>query len=415
MRSGLLISTLVSVALSTVTSRANAQGVPNDGFPSWQERTVWVLVNRDRADPGTALAPCIADGGCPDADCFETPLPPLAYNFDLNRSARLQPQLLAENNVFLMHPSPCVLSSNIGTTYPDECDGGDACACQTPVQCSNPPDTQSCDCTENTSDPSKFTAPFTRIRMFAPGAGTYAENIAGGAADPMQVEQEWLLEDCPCCDRTSCQGVECPSTEPIPPTNGHRANLLSTAINSVGLGAIQSPVSDCYGPGSFEQPYYWAQDFAYFVDAAVQKLVAGSHFPQSGTSLTFYANWFDPVGGVPASASVIIDGKSNAMSVDRGSGGNATYVYAATLPANSCKSYTFAFTDSSGEHAILPVSGSYLAGDTCAADFAAGGGCATGAGEPWFGVLFLAVAGLRPLGLRSRNSRLGARKLTNRQ
>ncbi len=100
-----------------------------------------MFVNRDRADPQTALAPCIDGGGCPDSECYEMPLPPLAYDPRLGHSARLQPTILAENNVTLMHPSPCLLNPDIGKTYPDECDGGTDCVCQTPVQCSNPPDT----------------------------------------------------------------------------------------------------------------------------------------------------------------------------------------------------------------------------------------------------------------------------------
>src|ERR1700722_1397478 len=171
MRLGLSVPILLSVVVSAFGATAHAQGIPQDGFPSWQERTLWVFVNRDRADPETALLSCTV--GCPDAVCYKGPLLPLAYNLQLSHSARLQPTLLAENNVTLMHPSPCLLKSNIATTYPDECDGGTECVCQTPVQCSFSPGTQDCLCGEDTSDTSKFEDPFARIRMFAPGSNTY--------------------------------------------------------------------------------------------------------------------------------------------------------------------------------------------------------------------------------------------------
>jgi len=397
----LLVPTFFSVAALTAGATARAQGVPVGGFPNWQERTLWVFVNRDRADPQTALAPCIDGGGCPDAMCYKTPLPPLAYDVRLGHSARLQPTILAENNVPLMHPSPCLLKADIGETYPDECDGGTDCVCQTAVQCSSPRDGPGsgsadagyCSCSEDTSDTSKFEDPFARIALFAPGSSAYAENLAAGQPDPMNVESGWLNEDCTCCPTFACVSLECPGNTGS--TNGHRANLLTNpnTLNSIGLGAVATPAGDCYGGP--DVTYYWGQDFAFFRSAGVQELVAGSHFPQSGTSLTFYANWFDPQGGAPSKATVVIGSESHAMTLDRGDAGNATYAYAATLPANSCRPYTFAFTDSSGLGLTLPVSGSYLAGDDCTADYSAGGGCATGAGEPWLGGVLLAVGALR--------------------
>jgi hypothetical protein len=388
MRLNLTVPAFLSIVVTAVGATARAQGIPQDGFPNWQERTMWVFVNRDRADPETALLSCTV--GCPDAFCYKAPLIPLAYNLQLSHSARLQPTILAENNVTLMHPSPCVLNPDIAETYPDECDGGTDCVCQTPVQCSFPPNSQDCLCGEDTSDTSKFENPDARIRLFAPGSSVYAENLAAGQVDP-QVAESWLLdENCTCCPAFACVAIECPADGG---TNGHRANLMSTAVNSIGLGAVEAPQSDCYhtAPAS----YYWGQDFAFFDSAVVLKIVAGSHFPQSGTSLSFYANWFDPQDGAPKNASVIIDSQSHAMTVDRGSGGNATYVYDATLPTGSCKPYSFAFTDAAGNAVTLPVSGTYLAGDKCSADYAVASGCATGAGEPWFGGLLLAAGLLR--------------------
>ena len=419
MRLGLSVPILLAVVVSAVGAPARAQGIPLDGFPSWQERTLWVFVNRDRADPETALAHCNDDGGsCPDLMCYMGPRQPLAYNINLAHSARLQPTILVENNVTLMHPSPCLLKSDIAKTYPDECDGGTDCVCQTPVQCSNPPDTQECSCGEDTGDTSKFEDPFARIRMFAPGATTYAENLAAGAPDPQSVESGWLNESCSCCSTFACVSATCPDgTE-----NGHRANLMSTEVNSIGLGAVEAPDSDCF----HEPPsgYYWGQDFAFFADAAVLKIVAGSHFPQGGNycsqpdggtaqCLTFYANWFDRAGA-PSKATVVIGQQSHTMTVDRGSDGNATYAYAAMLPVVTCQSYNFVFTDSSGGGLTLPASGAYQAGDKCTSDYASSG-CASGAGEPALLGLLLA-AGLLNFQGKSRK-RFGSidargRKLT---
>jgi hypothetical protein len=306
-----------------------------------------------------------------------------------------------------MHPSPCLLNPNIAKTFPDECDGGTDCVCTTPIQCAQPLDTQgqACNCDEDTGDTSKFEAWNARIALFAPVSvsESYAENVAAGQPDPLQVEQAWLNEDCTCCAADTCGGTDCAGDGS---TNGHRVNIMTSAENSIGLGAVAAPSGDCYGsPGS---SYYWAQDFAFFYNTAVNKVVAGSHFPESGTSLTFYANWFDPVGGAPSEATVVIGSKAHAMTLDRGSGGNATYVYTATLPVKSCQAYTFAFTDSGGDAVVLPTSGNYQAGDSCKTDYAAPGGCATGAGDPWLGGLVFAVSALS----RRRGAGRRSRKLT---
>src|ERR1700722_14508789 len=105
MRLGLSVPILLSVVASAVGAVAHAQGIPVDGFPSWQERTLWVFVNRDRADPETALQACTT--GCADAVCYQGPRPPLAYSLALSHSARLQSAMLTLNNVGLIHPSPC--------------------------------------------------------------------------------------------------------------------------------------------------------------------------------------------------------------------------------------------------------------------------------------------------------------------
>jgi hypothetical protein len=308
-------------------------GAPNNGFPSWFERSILVLTNRARADPATALASCLQSGDCPDAPCY-SPSPPLVWDIDLNRSARFHSTNLALSSAPLQHPSPCLLVSDIGTAYPATCDGHPSCACigmASVCSCSG--------CTCDVTSSSCVTQPFDRIQMFNP-AGC-AENIAVGYTDPGATMDGWLLESCPggTCGFNACSSGE----------NGHRYNILDPGLQILGAGVFAGSPNACvFGP--------WAtQDFGCALNGSIPKLVAGTDFP---LGQTFLANWFDTAA--PTRAMVNVDGTCFGMTVDRGSGGNATYRQDSNL--TGCHSYAFAFTDSTGVVWNLPGTGAYQTG-----------------------------------------------------
>jgi hypothetical protein len=335
----------------------SANGVPQNGFPSWAERTTLVLTNRARADPVAALAGCSAGGSsaaCPDATCYTTQ-PPLVWDYDLNRSARFHMANLVDSSATLQHPSPCLLSSTIGTDYPTNCNGAPACACQggaSVCSCAS----CSCDVTSSTC----VTQPGDRGALFSPYWN--GENIAAGYGDPVASMDGWLTEACTwtgVCGYHQCTAGEL----------GHRANILSSFYQIMGAGSVtaSSSSSACY-------PMEWdCQDFGAGSNPTIPKLVAGSHYPNDGsTGLQFWANWYND--SPPIVAAVNVDGTCHAMSVDRGSGGNATYTWTGTVPSG-CISYVFVFTDHTGAKTQLPEAGAYQAG--CSGDYttAAPAGC----------------------------------------
>jgi hypothetical protein len=325
-------------------------GVPQNGFPSWAERSLQVFVNRDRADPQTALAGCSASV-CPDAHCY-APVPPLGYDYDLGRSARFQLLSLQKSHSPLAHHSPCVLDPMIAAHFPATCDGDPTCACQGPVECDCSQMTAT-DCSCDPTSESCVTQPVVRGRYFS--SHWMGENLSAGYADPMAAESGLLLEP------ASCVAATCPPISTACPdgtTNGHRSNILYDQFDSMGGGDSTDPAS-CY------QRAWDAQDFG-SIGAPAQKLIAGTHFPFDAGSVTFYANWYD--SAAPQSAVVRIDGTDYTMSADRGSGGNLTLSYSAALDAG-CHRYVFAFADSTGDTFLLPGSGSYLGGTGCASDY----------------------------------------------
>src|SRR6185436_14304357 len=102
MRGALVLVLLAGCAgAPPVGVASEAVGEQVDGFPSPWERALFMASNRARSDPATVKGP------------QSTVLPPQAP---------------------LMHESPCVLRTDVGTSG---CDGSPACACQTGVTCNS--------------------------------------------------------------------------------------------------------------------------------------------------------------------------------------------------------------------------------------------------------------------------------------
>src|SRR5688572_14643899 len=93
-----VVVALVVGALLAISSPVAAQrGVPQSGFPSWQERLLLVYVNRARADPPADLAGCTV---CAEKACYPNPLTRVVTSYELNRASRFHAGNLEHANRF---------------------------------------------------------------------------------------------------------------------------------------------------------------------------------------------------------------------------------------------------------------------------------------------------------------------------
>lgn len=286
------------------------QGVPVNGFPSWNERMILVYTNRARSDPQAMLA---GAPGIADAACY-SPVPPVQWNESLNKAARFHAFNLTNSACGLGHDSPCVLIASIGTDYPATNDGSVASACVGGVV--------SCGGAGN-DDLS------ARLGKFGVSTGTRTENIASDG-NPLTIFNLWLLEATanPACGWS----IE----------NGHRFNILDAAFTRMGSGATGS---------------YTVQDF-WDTGVLDQNIPSGGHSPQAGgVGTEFRVSWYDSAGAAPSEAKINIDGQLYDMTLECGSNGNATYLYTADISSESW--YYFRFRDSGGTIASYPGSGSF--------------------------------------------------------
>ena len=103
---------------------------------------------------------------------------PLVFHKDLGRSARFHATNLETGMAPLMHPSPCTLKTDVGTSG---CDGNPSCACTTGATCN------SCGTCADGTDP------FVRIEYFYTPGGS-GEVAAAGYQDPWGVMDGWVDE-----------------------------------------------------------------------------------------------------------------------------------------------------------------------------------------------------------------------------
>ncbi len=293
------------------------RGVPQNGFPSWQERTVLMLVNRTRAQPTADPKACAA----------ETVRPPVVWNYNLNRAARFHSTHMQKSAQF-MHNSPCVLSSNIATAFSPgtTCDGAVSCACSTgAVTCTRAmQDAGGCPA-------GSFTTWSSRVSMF--GTSPSAENIAYGYGTPRIAHNGWMMSD------------------------GHCKNILN-AHGQLGVG-------------HFATNNYWTENFGSGGSLA-GSLIAGSHEPQLTTTATlsveFRANYYN-TAGAPQAAQLNLDGVCSTMTRERGTDTNGTWLSTQSLTGTTCRRYAFTFKDPAGNVVHLPETGSYGVGGSGCADY----------------------------------------------
>ena len=299
------------LALASLGGAAQGYGEAVGGWPNWQERVILQWMNRARADPQADLGGCVG-AACPDKACY-TPQPPLAWSVQNSHAARFHSDEMIKQSYF-DHPSHCVVASNVNTTYPATCDGSAACACSG----------------------AGTTSVSARVALF--GASGGAEIIAGGQ-DPDQQFYLWLDEQ---ATTAACSYSS---------DKGHRW-LILTSQGAVGVG---------YDAGG---PYGAMATGDFGGGSPPQKLVWGTHYPQSGATTT-WASWADSAG--PMSALLDVDGTCSPMTLRRGSVTNGAYS-ADVTGSSACRRYYFVFKDSTGAKVTFPTTGSLGIGS--------GAGCA---------------------------------------
>lgn len=295
---------LTAIALSVLSSVASAQqrGVPRDGYPNWAERVMQVHFNRSRAEPT----------GDPKACLQSTVRPPLLDAWELDRAARFQSTNLAKTGCF-QHDSPCLLVSDISARFPPygTCDGSASCACTNAPQCLS-------DCPA-----SLCTQTFERVALF--GMSGTGEIIARGQRSPRAAHRSWMM------------------------SAGHCAIILGSATR-VGTGWFENHWTGNFGSGT-----------------APTGPVAGGH--EVGTSngqflsstaqtVEFRVNVHDPAGA-PKAVTLNVAGSCSAMTLERGTDTNGTWLATASLAGPECRRYAFLVEDAGGTVRRLPESGSY--------------------------------------------------------
>lgn len=154
-----------------------AYGVPVQGYPGWNERSLQMFTNACRMDPvgfneSYVLVPTILLPATYPA------VLPVRWNYDLNRSSRFHANEMAGGCPF-RHES---------------CDG---------------------------------TSPFTRIKSYYTNSPKIGENIAGGHSDPLSSFIQWIRDD-----------VGNPGVPAVDGSgqDGHRRNIMDGGFQEMGCG-----------------------------------------------------------------------------------------------------------------------------------------------------------------------------------
>ena len=279
---------------------------------------MFMAANRARSDPSTVKGA---------QSTIYPPQPPLVMHYDLERSSRFHATSLENGMAPLMHPSPCMLRTDVGTSG---CDGSPSCACSTGQTCN------SCGTCANGTDP------FVRIGYFyAPGGS--GEVAAAGYSDPWGVMDGWVNE---------AAGMD-----------GHRVIVDGGGYGLVGFGHAGGTSGACW-------PTFDVGDFG-SDKPTPPKIASAAPKPISGPAGTFrvYATWNDPAAGAPKDLSAVVDGKCMAMTKELGDPKrNATY-YADVPLVAGCHSVYALGHDSAAVRVTYPTTTAFtipVGGGTCA-------------------------------------------------
>jgi MYXO-CTERM domain-containing protein len=293
-------------------------GVPEDGYPSYDELLGLAAMNRARTDPNNPSA-----GTADSCSGHRDPQPPMIHDHDASQAARFHCTHSLVNQGGLSHDSYCDLRDDIESTG---CDGSAACACQAGTEC------WTCDTLGGCG-----TAYSGRMTRFGFTGTPRGECGAAGYGDFWSAVGGWVTEN-PCNSATV----------------GHRNAVTGTNRNVVGTG------SD-FGSGCWSS--YLFADFGEIDGLELPRIASAVHRPKAGSSsteFTFYASYYDTGGSDPSSIHVVIDGTCHAMTVELGQNANYTYTHTTSLGSDGCHEYYVVAEDAAGDRAVYPAEGSYL-------------------------------------------------------
>jgi hypothetical protein len=323
MRALLLVGLVAGcTATPDVGAIAEAVGEVDSGYPSPFERAMFMAANRARSDPSTVKG---------SGSTVYPAQAPLVFHKDLGRSSRFHAVNLETGKAPLMHPSPCTLKTDVGTSG---CDGNPSCACTTGATCN------SCGTCADGTDP------FVRIKYFYTPGGS-GEVAAAGYQDPWGVMDGWV-------DEAAGQ-------------DGHRMIVDGGGYGLVGFGHSSGTSGACWS--TFD-----VGDFA-SAKPTPAKIASAAPKPYAGNAGTFrvYATWNDPAGGAPKDLSVSIDGKCSTMTQEIGDPKlNATYYADVPLTAG-CHPVFVVGHDAGGARWAYPTTTAFtiaVGGGTCADEMA---------------------------------------------
>jgi hypothetical protein len=178
---------------------------------------------------------------------------------------------------------------------------------------------------------------YVRIRSFYPGAAGLWENLAAGTTDPMETLNLLLCEGFPPC------------APDLSSEDGHRQNIMAQGARELGTGYILEPAST--------YRHYWVQDYASNTPMTQPPLVDGSHLAM-GTTIYFFANYYDTTDLPPQQLRLVLDGVAYPMSLDLGTDAAGTYALTAG-GLSGCGTYYFEAVDGSGDGWRYPGSGEF--------------------------------------------------------
>jgi len=297
------------------TARLPVLGVPEAGYPSYDELLGLVAMNRTRSDPNNQAAQTAAE-----CSTVRDAQPPLLHDHDAAQGARFHCANSSMNDGGLSHDSYCTLRNDIEAT---QCDGAASCACEQGSECWS--------CTTLGGCGTGYSGRMSRFGFTGSPAG---ECGAAGYGNAWSAVTAWVTENC------------------NSPTEGHRMTVTSGNPNVAGFGTY-------YGSGCW--PGFQFSDFGTIDGLPIPRIATAIHRPASGTAsseFTFYANYYD-VAGAPSAIDVVLDGVCHGMDVELGEPGNTTFRYAGTVGADGCHEYWVLATDANGERATYPEVGSY--------------------------------------------------------
>ncbi len=315
---------LAMLGLLAANGTAEAVGESVSGFPSYLERVMHQLINRARADPQVALQSC-ALTTCPEKACY-TPVSPVYYRRELNRSARFHGAEMSKQG-FFGHECQCTLVSNIAALYPAQCDGSASCACVGGVKACQPT------CTSRQARVALFGTPYKN------------EIIAGGSGDGAL--SLFLFE--------KSTSAACSMND----LNPHRWIVFKSG-SAVGVGSEGGTTTCDFGASGGEQ----------------HKIASGIHL----STTEVWASWYD--SSAPKAAQINVGGTCTSLTLGRGAAANGAYT-AKLAPTTSCPRYYFVFQDAAGAVVTYPSTGSLGLGTGACAEWsparpALGAGCVGG-------------------------------------